>query len=198
MATYTLPPEFVVKSFGIQLDDNSFSAESPFTRDDQVIDLLGERWVFSFTTLMENALTKDAGAIESFFFRLRGKQNKVRLHNFARPIPIGTLRGLPNTTGVALQGDSVISISAPTGATLEAGDMFGVAGLLLMAAEPCVSVAGIMVVPTVQRLRRNIPDASAVVWDKPTAEFKLLSSPPKVSYSTVIQEEFAMDFVETW
>lgn len=203
MATFTLPADFAVSKFSIGIADNAFSAESPFTLDDQVIDMLGERWKFSVTTLRQDSMGPDAGAIDALLFKLRNRQNKISLWNFARPVPKGTLRSAALVKTAVAQGAVQIVLKNALNATggqctLLPGDMFSVNGMLMMVQDPCTSVGGEITVKVCTRFRKAVAVDTPVIWDKPTADFRIVSGAPSTSYSTVIQEETAIEFLESW
>jgi len=136
------------------------------------VDMLNDRWLVSIETA---ALSRaDAVAIEVFIAALRGQTNTVALYHFARPAVSGTIAGAKTLSASAAQGAASIGITA-TG-TLLAGDMIGVSGLLLMVAQDCTSVAGVITVPLTNRLRTALSSGAAVTTTAPTANFRLLAT----------------------
>ena len=86
---------------------------------------------------------------------------------------------------------------APT--TIKAGDMLGLGGQLLMAAEDATANdAGEMTVPLIHRVRGTIAAGSAVTWNKPTAEFTMPSRFASVSHFPGGIEGAGLDLEEYW
>jgi len=188
----TLPRAFTPRNCTPRLAVVQRSHASPYGGSEQVIDLLNDRWMLSLDLPPCNQ--DEAGAREAYIGSLRGMANTTPLYHFGCPVPRGTLRGAP-TAQAALQGASSITLNCITGETLKAGDMLGVAGLLLQVAADCVGVAGSIVVPLVNRLRTGIAAGAAVTWDRPTAPFRL-SSQSAVQYVPGYAEAVSFDFVE--
>jgi len=188
----TMPRVFLPRSFSAGLQTNTRSFASPFGGSEQVADMLNDRWSFALELAARNH--DEAASVEAFVAAMRGMSNTTNLYHFGRPTPRGTLAGSP-TAQAAAQGAGTITLNATTGHTLRAGDLIGVSGLLLQVAADCVSAAGAMPVPLVNRLRRAITAGTAVIWDRPTGTFRLASQ-PRVVYLGGYAEAVAMDFVE--
>ncbi|WP_295986474.1 hypothetical protein [uncultured Variovorax sp.] len=166
---------------------------SPDSGSEQVIDRLNDRWLVSLT--LPNRLHADAAVIEAFIGALRGMTNTVLLFHYVRKVPRGSMRGAP-TAQAAAAGAQALAINTTAGATLRAGDMIGVSGLLLMAAaDATANGSGVMVVPLVNCLRLAIGGGAPVTWDRPTAPFRLVS-PTAVQYIPGYSPEASFDFVE--
>ncbi|MNL18904.1 hypothetical protein D3C87_1400760 [compost metagenome] len=158
-----------------------------------MIDLLNDRWLISLS--LPNRKFADAAVIEAFIASLRGMTNTVALYHWVRKVPRGTMRGAP-TVAAASAGTGSLTITTTVGATLLAGDMIGVGGLLLqVATDATADGAGAMVVSIVNRLRTAVAGGTAVVWDRPTAPFRL-ASPSAIQYIPGYAPEVSFDFVE--
>jgi|GEM_PF-765261 len=183
---------FLPAAFSLAMQTNQRAFASPFGGSEQVTDMLNDRW--SCTLDLPPTEHNRAAKRESFVEAMRGQANHTELYHFGRPTPLGTLSGSP-TAQTTLQGASVIVINATTGQTLLAGDMIGVDGLLLRVAADCTSSAGAITVTLTNRLRRSVTSGAAVVWDRPTAPFRLAST-PSVRYVAGYAEGVKLDFVE--
>jgi hypothetical protein len=193
MTLIALPPSFRPESFSMQLITAENSFASPFGGSEQVIDLLNDRWTISLT--LPRGSQENAARNEAFLNALRGMTNTCSLWHMKRRIPLGTMRGAP-TAQAATQGAAVVGINTTAGATLIAGDMFGVGGLLLQAAEDAIANgAGAMVVKIGNRLRTSLTAGTAVIWDTPTAPFRKVSK-AGFQYFTGYAEGVSLDFVE--
>ncbi|MBB1599975.1 hypothetical protein [Variovorax sp. UMC13] len=198
MTVIALPAGFCPNQFSMRLAPVQRVHSSPFGGSEQVVDLLNDRWTASMS--LPNRTHSDAAKYEAFIGALRGMANTANLYHFARQIPRGTMRGAPFVNG-ADKGAASIMIVAPAFSTLLAGDMIGLGGLLLQVSEDCIADGVVdsgmrrCVVPLVNRVRRNVVAGTAVIWDKPTAPFRLMS-PSSVQYVPGYAEGISLDFAE--
>lgn len=195
MSNITLPAAFVASSCHLTLSTSQRVSAAPFGGSEQAVDLLNDRWLLSCE--IPPRLMREGGAIEGFIAALRGQTNTTEVWHFARPQPIGTVRGTLVLAAAAAQGASSITVSGcvPTTGTLKSGDMLGVGGLLLMVASDCTAVAGVITVPLVNALRMALSSGAAVTWDKPTMTARLLST-SGVGYVPAIANSASFDFGE--
>lgn len=194
MTTITFPTGVVPSGFALTLKTTQRVHASPFGGSQQVVDLLNDRWAASM--VLAARLRSEAGAIEAFINAMRGQTNTVNLYHSGRKVPQGTMRGSPTCNSASQGASSVTLASAGANATLLAGDMFGVSGLLLQVASDAVANgSGVMTVSIVNRLRTAITGGAAVTWDRPTAPFRLMST-PGVQHMPGYAEGVALDFEE--
>jgi hypothetical protein len=143
-----------------------------YTGQAQRISHLADRWRVTMTLPVARA--EQAGAREAFLSALARSGDWVRLWHFARPVPLGTLRGNP-TASAASRGATSLTVNTTPGATLLAGDMLGVGGQLVQAASNATANgSGVAVVPLVMPLRLTVTNGTAVVWNQPTGTFQLV------------------------
>ncbi|MFV0678639.1 hypothetical protein [Variovorax sp. tm] len=193
MSLIALPSRFCPNAFNMRLQTNQRAFSSPFGGSDQVVDMLNDRWLVSFS--LANRKFADAAAIEAFIASLRGMANTVALYHWIRKQPRGTMRGTPTVVGQGA-GNGTILINTTAGATLLAGDMIGIGGLLLQVAQDCTANgAGLLTCFLANRLRTDLANGAPVIWDKPTAPFRLVSS-TAVQYIPGYATEVSLDFVE--
>ena len=194
MTTITFPTGVAPDAFALRLSATQRVHASPFGGSEQVVDLLNDRWMISMS--LPKRTRAQAAAIEAFINAMRGMTNTVNLYHFGRKEPRGTMRGSP-TCQVAGQGDGAIVLnSAGAGATLLAGDLIGISGLLLqVASDVAADGSGVMVVTLVNRLRKQITGGSAVTWDRPAVPFRLIST-PAVQHVPGYAEGVSLDFAE--
>lgn len=184
---------FCPNSFSMRQQTNQRVFASPENGSEQVIDRLNDRWLISLS--LPSRKFVDAARVEAFIASLRGMTNTVLLYHWARKQPVGTMRGAPTAVPVGV-GSDILLINTVAGATLLAGDLVGVAGMLVQAASDATAGdTGLMVLPIVNRLRYAVVSGAAVTWDRPTAPFRL-SSQSAVQYVPGYAAEVAMDFVE--
>lgn len=191
MTAIALPAAFKPRTCRFTQSTNQRVSASPFGGSEQAVDMLNDRWLVSIET---GPLSRaDAVAIEVFIAALRGQTNTVALHHFARPAVSGTIAGAKTLSASAAQGAASIGITA-TG-TLVAGDMIGVGGLLLMVAQDCTAVAGVITVPLTNRLRTALSSGAAVTTTAPTANFRLLAT-SGVEHTSAWSPPVSFDFGE--
>lgn len=194
MSAIPLPSGFCPNTFLMRLQANQRAFASPFGGSEQVIDLMNDRWLISLT--LPNRLHADAARVEAFISALRGMTNTVSLYHWVRKAPRGTMRGAPTVALPIFIGDGAFYADTTPGATILAGDMVGVSGLLFQAREDAVADGtGRILIPIANRSRKAVPIGTPVLWDRPSAPFRL-SSPSAVQYIPGYAPEVALDFVE--
>jgi len=195
MSTVTLPALFRPNGCLLTNAVNQRVAASPFAGSEQAVDLLNDRWLLS-CELPARALRNGAW-VEAFIGAMRGQVNTVALYHFARPVPLGTVRGTLTLNASAAQGASSIVVTgcSPSTGTLLGGDMLGVGGLLLMVASDCTASGGVITVPLVNRLRAAQSSGASVTWSQPTAPFRLLST-TGAQYTPGVLQPVSFDFGE--
>lgn len=193
MSVLTLPSSFRAESFNMRLLTTEKSFASPFGGSEQVIDLLNDRWLITLS--LPRGTQEDAARNEAFINALRGMTNTCLLWHMKRRVPLGTMRGTPTAQAAAV-GAGSLNINTIAGATLVAGDMISVSGLLLQVFEDATANgAGLLTVNLANRLRTAVTAGAAVTWDKPTAQFRKVSA-PGFQYFTGYAEGASIDFVE--
>ena len=197
MTVYAWPATWRVQDMEMALVPNNRAHSSPYTQSVQVIDLLGERWRLAFTLPVRTHA--EGAAVEAYLARLLGMRHEVSLWHFARPVPRGTMRGTPTLASDATQGASSFAVTTTAGATLLAGDIFGLNGQLFMvAADAMADGAGAMTVTTVNRARAAISSGAGVTWDKPTANFRMTGDSVPVVYVPGVMSAVRLEFMESW
>lgn len=195
MSSITLPAKFTPRSCVLRLAVTQRVSAAPFGGSEEAVDLLNDRWLLSCEIRGGNLF--EGAWLESFIGAMRGQSNTTPLYHFARPAPVGTIRGTLTLNASAAQGAASIVITgcSPADGTLKAGDLLGVGGLLLMVAEDCTAVAGVCTVPITNRLRVAQSGGAAVTWDKPTVAMRLLDT-SGVQYRPGVTEPVSFDFGE--
>lgn len=130
MTTLTRPTWFKPRDCVIALRKSSLQFVSPFNGSMQSVEQLAERWVFNLTI----PGAADGGARSAFFNQWAGGVNRVPLFHFARPQPMGTLRGTPTLAADTARGDTTLSLSGCIGDNLVPNGSFEVAGTAGLAA----------------------------------------------------------------
>jgi hypothetical protein len=180
----------------MRLETNQIVNSSPQGGNEQAVDRLNDRWVASVT--MPVRTHADSRALEAFLARFRGQVNWIDLWHMGQwsGQPSGTMRGSPVLLSAAAQGADELRITTDAGATLLAGDLVGVGGLLFMVAEDCTAGGGgTLTVPIVNRVRTAQALGAAVTWNKPTASFRVVSH-SGVHYVGGVSEEVTIELRE--
>lgn len=195
MSLVTLPSAFVPRSVQLDMMTAQRVRAAPFGGSEQATDMLNDRWMMS-CALPDSPHAWGAWR-EAFIGSMRGQTNWVALHHFVRPQPRGTMRGTPTLFSAHAQGSpTLLIVGATPFGTLLAGDMLGVGGLLCMVAvDVTLDGNGDAYVPITNRLRVAQSHGATVVWNKPTALFRLLDS-SGVAYAPGVAGGPSFDFGE--
>jgi len=197
VSAYAWPTDLQPSGCSLFLEPNVREFINPWTGAYDVVDLMGERWHMTVTLPVRRR--SQAGAIEAYFNRLRGVHTATAWY-FSRPAPIGTMRGTPILSAQAAQGVQSLSVSgAGAYGTVKAGDMLGLAGQWLqVAADATASAGGAITILTANRVRATVSSSTAVVWDKPTATFRLASPRVPVAHLPGYSDSLDVELIETW
>lgn len=196
MSTIALPSDIAITQFRMVPFANQRVGASPGGGSEQAVDLLNDRWKISFVSPGRDGYAHGA-VIEAFIGAMRGQVNTVALYHNVRPAPVGTVRGTLTLSASVAQGASSIIVTgcSPSTGTVLAGDMFGVGGLLLMAAADAVAVAGVVTIALANRVRVAQSAGASVTWDRPTVLFRLLDT-SGVNYVSDKSEDVTFEFAE--
>ena len=195
MSLVTLPSQFTPSSCVFSQMVSQRVNASPFGGSEQAVDLLNDRWKVSIQLPMKDY--NSAAYLEAFIGAMRGQTNTVALYHFAKPVPRGTARGTQTLSASVAQGASSLPITgiSPANGTYLAGDMIGVAPQLFMVAADTNAVAGAANVPITGRVRSALSSGASVVWNAPTALFRLLAT-SDITYIAAFSQAASFDFGE--
>jgi hypothetical protein len=196
MTVLTWPSALLPSTFRLTQVTNQRVYASPFGGSEQTFDMLNDRWLISMD--LPVMAPADAAAIEGFLNSFRGQTNTVAIGHAARPTPLGKMRGAMALAMAAPQGAGTIVITSAgqAGKTLLAGDLLGLGGLLLMVAADCTADgSGTITVPLTNRLRAAQSAAAPVSWNRPTANFRLVTS-TGVQYIPGMANAVSLEFAE--
>jgi predicted RecA/RadA family phage recombinase len=205
MATLTYPSTrlFVPSRMSIWCEPNVMTSVAPLTKSTRRYRLTGAPWrmILTYPPCRSRTDEDDQATREAFFNYLGGQENLVALWHFKRPAPLGTMRGSPTLSATAVKGATSLSITTTAAATLKAGDMLqlGSTGPLVQVREGAAADgAGALSVNIVPKLRAQVASGTAVVWDKPKANFLCLSAGVPIPYAPAIGEGFTVEFIESY
>lgn len=185
MSDYNWPTgsAWLPRRFQMRTNSNTRTFSSPYTQGLQVVDLLADFWSATLD-MSPGTDPKIGGQIEAFFDRLKGASNRIILWNLRRPAPLGTMRGSPTLGAAVAQLANTATLSAAAGSTLLAGDMIGFGGQLVrIMADATANGSGVMNIEFAPRARAAIASGLPVSWDKPTANFILVSNGAPVDWT---------------
>jgi hypothetical protein len=200
MSVITFPDGLYVSKFSFGLANNDVTYRSAFGA--QSVKASAPMWSASIELDMINEnLT---GAYQALVMKLRGAQNQLAVWNFARPEPVGTMRGSMTLSGSHAAGAVVLSIDAGAGEaakTLKAGDLVGFGSgtnqhLVMIVEDATANGSGVISVNIEPPLRNTFSNGTAVTWDKPKALFRLENDKVSWSYESVFASGFALDLLE--
>jgi len=188
---------FAPASMAFGLKKAVLQSRSPYSGSVLPTDLAAERWLLSIT--LPPVVPSESAAREAFLTRLSGGSNWVRVWHMQRPVPLGTMRGNPTLKSAVARGAKTLTISTTSGATLMAGDLFGLGGQLFMNATDAVADgSGNLAVEVVNRVRKAITSGAGVTWNKPTADFMLPADSVLSQYQPGYADSLAIDLEEVW
>jgi hypothetical protein len=160
--------------------------------------LPGARWIatISFEPELE---TMQRPAIEAMLMKLEGGANRLQMPHWGRPIPNGTLRGLPTLGQAASAGAKSLQLASANG-TLKAGDILGVAGQIVMVLDDASPSGGSITVNITPAVRIAQSVGAAVTWNAPTTLWVPKSSTcgPFPYQPSRVRPGFSVDFIEAY
>jgi hypothetical protein len=184
-------------SWGVMANKTAWGAA--YTGQTQSITHLADRLRLELTLPPCSAAA--AGAREAFCMAAVTRGHWLRLWHFARPAPLGTLRGTPTVSVAAAAGARSILVATTAGATLAAGDVLGGNNQLLQCAYggAVADGAGLMDVELALPLRRALASGAALQWSKPTGTFQILAVDPTFEYQPgIIQQGLVLTLAEVY
>lgn len=203
MAAITLPTTrgFVPSEFVLTIKSSFAESRSPYSGYLQSVENAGASyWTARITWPARSTATESyAAAVEGLIHRLRSRVDTLSLWDIRRPAPLGTMRSSPVLNGSIAQYALTIGIrNAAAGATLLAGDKIGISGQLHVVTQDATAngsgvFAGVTIDPPVRAARA---DGTAIVWDKPTANFVLAQSEISFQRSLTTLESISIDLQE--
>lgn len=176
-------PGFKATRFQMRIEPLTKPFFSPYSNQTQVTDLLSECWRAQID-LAPGTDIPTGLSIEAFFDRLKGAANRIILSNLRVKANFGTMRGTPVLTSAVAQFANILPITTTAGATAQPGDMLSCGGQLFrVMAQATADGSGHMSVEVAPRARAvSIASGTAVVWNQPTALFRLSSQGPAVDW----------------
>ncbi len=199
MSIYAWPqsPGWYPNRFEMRIIPNVLVFTSPYNKATQAVDLLGERWAISMDLPGSTDVALGA-AFEAFFDRLKGPVNLITIGHQKRPQPLGTLRGTPTLYAAVAQLANIATVQTTAGATLQAGDQLSLAGQLVrVMAAATADGAGLITVEFAPRARVAMASGAAVVWNYPTADFRLAADGVPVSWGVGRIDGCSLSLIES-
>lgn len=201
MATYNYPAgnAYLPGRISLRPENNNQVSVSPLNGFAQTSSLPGARWGWSIE--WSNARAADRPLLEGMLIQLSGREHRLRLYDFKRQQPLGTINTSGVTASAAAQFANTITLNGcGAGATLLAGDWFAVGGQLLMCVvSATANGSGVMTVEFRHLLRAAVAGGAAVTLIRPTALYILTQSSldfPRVGGNA--EPPVSADFVEVF
>lgn len=201
MAIIAWPDTLTASQFSWSQVRNDLVYKSQF--GSQAVEVAVPTW--SATIEAPPMLETNTGAWKALGMQLRGKVNQLSLHNLARPVPIGTMRGSMTFNLSAAQGATTLSIVATgqNSKTLLQGDMLGFGSGITTQAVMVMTNAtsngsGVISVTVEPPLRNAFTGGDPITWSKPAALFRRIDSKFGWTNSGIIAGAFSLDLVEDW
>lgn len=200
MATYDWPSsDLCPGSASLRTIPNTLAFTSPLSGYTQTGSLPGSRWGWSYQWAGMDRPRR--ARLEGFLIRLDGRTHRVRLFDWNRQVPIGTINQTGVTANAAAQfAESLTLNGCGANRTLEPGDWLSVGGQLLACSSPAqANGSGVMTVEIRHMLRAAVTGGAAVTLIRPFALFVLAT--PELDFPRdpgAGQPTMAADFVEVF
>lgn len=194
MANILWPQSLCPRTFSLQLVSDVRIYPATFGGSENIAEMSSDFWTVAME--IDSRSSAVAAQLEALVNYLQGGIHTVEFGHFARPAPGGSISLTSTVSLSAAKGASSITISALTGATVKAGDLFSADGLLLMCSEDAVASSGAVEIPIVNRLRRAINAGASVNFDNPKLKFRVNSESGVnnlVGYSAPVGLSFVED-----
>lgn len=200
MAVITIPDNLPCEQLSWGQSRNTITFKSAF--GSQSVDTRSPWWTATLSAPI--GYEKDAGAWQTLLMSLRGATNQLAMHNLARPVPIGTMRGSMATYFFNYpSGTSNISIvaSGQNGKTLLSGDFLGIGSgatqqVVMVTSNSTSDGSGIINVSFEPPLRNAFVAGSLVTWDKPKVLFRQQENDSSWDYNSTMVSGFKMSLLE--
>ena len=199
MAEITYPSGLILPAslqWGLAANTQAFT--SPLSQASQTLELPGARWtaILNYPPLID----AETALLQAFVIALKGRANRVRMWNMARPNPRGNATGAPVVNGAAQLGNTLTTSGwTPSTAVLKAGDFVGIGGeLKMITADLSSNGSGLATLAFSPPLRASPTDSSAIVTTKPTALMRLDGDDQSWLTSPGLFTEYKLSLVESF
>ena len=175
--TYTYPftsDAYRPEAFSLRVEDFVQVSTPAMGGPIRTYEVPGSRLVASMTYGVQTLAERRE--IAGFWAKGGQRRNRVLLYHPAIVAPAGTMRGSPQINAAASAGAESVSIKSMTG-TLLRGDPIGIGGYLYLVTDDATPAGGVATVNIAPQLRVSAAINDAVVWDRPTGSFMVLSAP---------------------
>lgn len=194
MANIIWPENLCPRTFSLQLEADVRTYAATFGGSELVTDMQSDFW--TATMEIDSRSGSEAAALEALVNYIQGGIHTVEFYHFARSLPSGTVSLTSSVVNSAAIGASSITISATSGSTVKAGDIFSAGDLLLMCSEDCVASSNNITVPIVNRLRTTVSAGAFVNFNKPTLKFRHIAASGLKNLAGSSSSPVTMSFVE--
>jgi len=199
---------FIPQQMGWGAQSQSLISESALSGAIQTVGVPGKRWnvglVLSARSFVNRSHAKE---IEGFLDSLNGHQHRVTLFNMTCKglNGYGTPSGTINLDAVTVSANaaqfatSLVLAGCGAGATMMAGDMLKVNGMLIMCQRDTVANgSGVMTILVSNGLRKPVTSGMAVTLYRPTGTFVMASNAWEMNYTVGQVQPVGIDFTEVF
>jgi hypothetical protein len=202
MATIAYPTADLYRPSSIEWGETRIvrvTGGTPLGPAEQTIETpYSHRWRATLTLRRCRTFAERAG-VEAWISTLKNGANRLSLHHMAHPRPYGTLAGSATISGNSAQGATALTVACTPEQTILPGDMLGLttsAGVQLVRVTVGGSSNGGIGITFEPALRAAVTNGAAVVWDKPTALFRLVSGDWSAQFMPGEAPPITLEFVE--
>jgi hypothetical protein len=204
MSDLVLPPGLLISKWTFGQNTYNLPFGNPASGAEQVTVLGPSRWTCTFGSHFD--LKPAQSALWSVLqVSLRGRVNRLKVHDVANPVPLGTLRGAIALASAVAAGSNTATLTASGqgGKTLLAGDWLQVGAgntgqLVKVIANAAADGAGTIAITFEPTLRYAQTSSTPVTWDKPSAFFRRTDASSQWEAQGPVQGNFQMALIESW
>jgi hypothetical protein len=195
MSIITFPDDIWVTRMRWEQMRMDLTHTSPQAGVTQAVTYGSPRWTVSLE--IDRSREASAGSAKALLMQLRGQINQLALWDIARPTPLGTISGSATLSGNHLVGATTISLSGVSG-TVKKGDWLGVGSGQTRQLVMVVADSNANSVTIEPPLRFSQSSGTSVVYNKPTALFRLSTARQGWDSSGIYLENLTLDLIEDW
>lgn len=186
-----------VRDFVMWPSANIWAPVSVIGKQTHTRSLTGKRWMCSFT--LRAATWRERATVGAFLDSLEQGGNRLSMWHLARPTPYGTITGSPTIASALSIGDKTAIIQTTAGATVEPGDLLGVAGQIIKAETyAAADGTGLLTLPLVHGVRKAATVGAAVTVERPSTLWIPTGEIQSDAYVQGYAPSIALQFAEAY
>lgn len=200
MAVITIPDNLPCEQLSWGQSRNTITFKSAF--GNQSVDTRSPWWTATLSAY--TGYEKDSGAWQTLLMTLRGATNQLAMHNLARPVPLGTMRGTLTFNYATPAGATsfvINGLASNASKTLVAGDYIGFGSgatqqVVMVVQTSTADASGLNIVTVEPPLRNPFSAGASITWDKPKVLFRQQDNTTSWDYNSTLSSGYKMSLLE--